>query len=149
MSTRRDPVLYTGGTFDLLHPGHIHLLKQCRQYIGPNGKLVVALNTDEFVQSYKRIVPTHNYQARKVMLEALETVDLVVCNTGGKDSKPSIEVVEPDIIGIGEDWKDRDYNAQMGFTPQWLSERSIQIWYVPLLRGFSSTLVRQSLAHVP
>lgn len=145
----RNPVLYTGGTFDLLHPGHVHLLQQCRQYIGPYGKLVVALNTDEFVMDYKRIIPTHDYEARRAMLEALGTVDLVVKNLGGKDSKLAIEVVQPSIIAIGEDWAERDYYAQMGFDRDWIAERKISLWYVPLLKGFSSTAVRQSLAHIP
>lgn len=142
-------VLYTGGTFDLLHPGHIHFLQQCRQYIGPNGKLVVSLNTDEFVMRYKHIIPTHNFAARRSMLEALNMVDLVVTNTGEEDSKIAIEVIAPTIIAIGEDWKDRDYCAQMGFTEKWLQARGLTVWYVPLLRGFSSTAVRQALAHVP
>jgi cytidyltransferase-like protein len=145
----RNPVLYTGGTFDLLHPGHVFLFQQCRQYIGPYGKIVVALNTDEFVMEYKRIIPTHNYASRRSMLEGLEMVDLVVKNVGGSDSKMSIEVVNPTIIAIGEDWKERDYYAQMGFTSDWLAERGIQLWYVPHLKGFSSTNVRKSLAYVP
>lgn len=143
------PVLYTGGTFDLLHPGHVHLLQQCRQYVGPYGKVVVALNTDEFVMEYKHIIPTHDFKSRKMMLEALDTVDLVVRNSGGADSKVAIDVICPKIIAIGEDWRDRDYNAQMGFTTAWLAERGIQVWYVPHLKGFSSTNVRKALAHVP
>ena len=145
----RNPVLYTGGTFDLLHPGHIHLLQQCRQYVGPYGKVVVALNTDEFVMSYKKIIPTHNYEARRAMLEAVGVVDLVVKNTGGPDSKIAIEVVNPTIIAIGADWQDRDYAKQMGFTDEWLAEHELSIWYIPLLPGFSSTNVRKALAHVP
>lgn len=145
----RNPVLYTGGTFDLLHPGHVHLLQQCRQYVGPYGKVVVALNTDEFVMEYKHIIPTHNYEARRAMVEALESVDLVVTNIGGADSKPAIEVVQPSIIAIGADWQDRDYKAQMGFTDEWLKARKLQIWYIPLLPGFSSTNVRKALAFMP
>lgn len=142
-------VVYTGGTFDLWHPGHVHLLRQCRSLAGRDGKVVVALNTDEFVASYKRLIPTHDYADRRAILEACSFVDLVVRNTGGADSKVAIEVVDPDIIAIGEDWKDRDYHAQMGFTPEWLAERRIELQYLRLLTGHSSTRIRRELAGVP
>lgn len=142
-------VVYTGGTFDLWHPGHVYLLQQCRSLAGRDGKVVVALNTDEFVRSYKRLIPTHDYAARRAILEACGLVDLVVKNTGDADSTVAIEVIDPDVIAIGEDWKGRDYHAQMGFTPAWLAERGIELHYLPLLRGFSATATRRALAVVP
>jgi glycerol-3-phosphate cytidylyltransferase len=139
-------VVYTGGTFDLWHPGHVYLLEQCRSLAGRDGRVVVALNTDEFVGAYKRIIPTHDYAERRAILEACRFVDLVVRNTGGADSKVAIEVVDPDIIAIGSDWKGRDYYAQMGFTPDWLAERRIELQYLQLLTGHSSTRIRRELA---
>lgn len=148
------PVLYTGGTFDLLHPGHIYFLRRCRDHVGPKGKVIVALNTDEFVARYKGIICTHDFEARRTMLEALDIVDLVVKNVGGEDSRTSIEVIMPSVIAIGEDWKERDYHAQMGFTAEWLRERRIDLQYFPLLlksgsEVFSSTGIRRALSHKP
>ncbi len=45
-------VIYTGGTFDLFHSGHVNLLKRCREVAG-NGLVVVSLNTDDFICSLK------------------------------------------------------------------------------------------------
>jgi cytidyltransferase-like protein len=140
------PRVYTGGTFDLLHPGHIHLLRRCRELAGPRGSVTVALNSDEFVQEYKGITPTFDFRSRWELLTELRCVDLVFPNIGGADSRPTIDLVDPDIIAIGEDWKDRDYHAQMGFDQQWLDARGIEIVYIDHLPGFSSTNVRQSLA---
>ncbi len=144
-------IVYTGGTFDLFHAGHVELLKTCRSLAGRDGKVVVALNTDAFVMSYKNIIPAHDYESRKTVLEACQYVDLVVCNTGGEDSKIAIEVIQPDIIAIGADWAPpvRDYMAQMQFTGEWLNERGIELRFVQLLTGHSSTNTRRKLASVP
>lgn len=149
MKLRQGSVVYTGGTFDLFHAGHVKLLQECRSLSGWRGRVVVALNTDEFVMRYKHLIPTHSYAERRAILEACAHVDLVVCNTGNEDSKVAIEVVQPDIIAIGEDWRGRDYHGQMGFTPKWLAERNIELMYVSHLPGFSSTNTRRKLAGIP
>lgn len=126
------PRVYTGGTFDLIHPGHIALLRQCCD-LAQDGEVVVALNTDEFVQQYKHRPPVMSYNDRRDVLLALRWVDRVVPNLKGADSKPTIEKVDPDIIAIGEDWRNKDYYAQMSFTQEWLDERGISLVYIPLL----------------
>lgn len=133
--------VYTGGTFDLIHPGHVTLLKHCFELSGKVGEVIVALNTDEFVAQYKGQPPVMSYNDRRDVLMAIRWVDGVVPNSHGADSKPTILRVKPDIIAIGEDWKAKDYYAQMQFTPEWLEERGIQLVYVPLLythRGVAS-----------
>lgn len=136
-------VAYTGGTFTLLHPGHVWFLAQCRRIVGERGRVVVALNTDEFVESYKGARPVQTYAERKMMLEACRYVDEVIENTGGADSKPTIEATEPDFVVIGSDWACRDYYAQMQFTPEWLDERDITLIYVDrgLLANSTTELV--------
>jgi glycerol-3-phosphate cytidylyltransferase len=142
-------IVYTGGTFDLIHPGHIHLLSRCYEIAHENqmlpGEVVVALNTDEFVESYKGHRPVMPYEDRAAVLRAIWCVDRVIPNTGGADSKPAIESINPDVIVIGEDWLTRDYHAQMGFNQEWLDERGIHIEYVPLLAGRSSTRLRDTI----
>jgi glycerol-3-phosphate cytidylyltransferase len=145
----RGLIVYTGGTFDLFHAGHVKLLRECRTLAGMDGRVVVSLNTDEFVQRYKNLIPTHPYEDRRTILEACRYVDLVVRNAGDEDSKVAIDVIRPNIIAIGEDWRGRDYHAQMGFVPGWLAERGIEIIYVTHLPGRSAANVRRRLATVP
>lgn len=64
----------TYGTFDLLHYGHIRLLKRAKEL---GDYLIVALSTDEF-NRIKGKVAYHNYETRKKMLEAIRYVDLVI-----------------------------------------------------------------------
>lgn len=145
-------IVYTGGTMDLLHVGHLELLAGCRQLAGPDGRVVVSLNTDEFVASYKGRPPVQAYDLRADMLRACRLVDLVVCNVGGADSRPAIEVVRPDILAIGDDWYDPDaedpearYHRQLGLTREWLAERDLRIAYIPRTRGISTTGLRAAV----
>jgi glycerol-3-phosphate cytidylyltransferase len=134
-------LVYTGGTFDLFHAGHARFLQRCAE-LGP---VVVALNTDEFIEEYKGKPPVISYADREAVLLACRYVDRVVPNIAGADSKPTIEEVWPDIIAIGTDWARRDYHAQMGFDQDWLDEREIALIYIPYTQGISSTAIKERM----
>ncbi len=136
--------VYTGGTFDLFHYGHVRLLHSCKNLAGVDGKVIVALNTDEFIEAYKGRPPVIPFEGRRAVLEACRYVDVVIPNTGGADSKPAILAAKPDMIAVGSDWKDRDYYAQMGFSEAWLKERGIGLIYLPYTEGISSSAIRAS-----
>jgi len=138
-------IAYTGGTFDLLHIGHLELLAACRELAGPRGRVVASLNRDEFVERYKGRRPVQPYAVREEILRACSLVDLVVCNAGDEDSGIAIDVVRPDVLVIGDDWRDRDYLGQLGITAEWLAERRLWIEYVPRTRGTSTTGIRAGL----
>jgi glycerol-3-phosphate cytidylyltransferase len=131
--------LYTGGTFDLFHSGHVNFLKHCKKI---SDKVIVALNTDDFVERYKGKKPTISYDDRKTVLLACKYVDDVVENTNGEDSKPSILSILPNIIAIGDDWAKKDYYKQMNFTQKWLDENDITLVYIPYKQGVSSSEIK-------
>ena len=134
--------VYTGGTFDLFHSGHVNLLKKCREVAGDYGSVIVSLNTDAFIKEYKGKPPVCSDEERKAVLLACRYVDHVVMNVGGQDSKIAIELAEPDYIVIGSDWAKKDYYAQMGFDQDWLDERGIGLVYVPYTKEISSTDIK-------
>ena len=135
-------VVYTCGTFDLFHRGHANFLQRCKEI----GDVTVALNTDEFIWEYKNKMPVMSYTEREEVLLACRYVDRVIPNFGGANSKPSIELVQPDIVIIGSDWARKDYYAQMQFDQDWLDERGIALCYIPYTEGISSTKVKGRLA---
>lgn len=135
-------IVYTGGTFDLLHAGHVDFLAVCRKIAGDNGRVVVGLNRDEFVASYKGHPPACTYEERRDVLCGCRYVDEVVVNSGDADSKIAITLVNPDFIVIGDDWAHRNYYAQMSFTPEWLNEMDYTLLYVPRQRMLSSTDIK-------
>lgn len=134
-------VVYTGGTFDLFHAGHVNFLYKCSQL----GEVVVALNEDEFIERYKGKAPVMSYEERATVLQSCIYVDRVIPNRGGADSKPTIEEVNPDIIAIGTDWARKDYYQQMQFSQDWLDEMDISLIYIPYAHGISTTDIKARL----
>lgn len=140
-------VIFTGGSFDLFHLGHIQLLAACRKMAGTDGRVIVSLNTDEFVERFKGKRPVMGYAEREAVLRACRYVDDVVENVGGEDSKKTIKLHGPiDIIAIGSDWAPpRDYYAQMGFTAEYLTQMGITLVYVDRNTGMSSTAIKDRM----
>jgi glycerol-3-phosphate cytidylyltransferase len=138
-------VVYTGGTFDLFHAGHVNFLKRCKEIAGELGSVVVSLNTDEFIKEYKGKPPVVSFSDRMAVLKACKYVDQVIANSGGADSKPTILQVSPNIIAIGTDWARRDYYKQMQFTQDWLDEKDMSLIYIPYTKGISSTEIKTRL----
>lgn len=135
--------IYTGGTFDLFHSGHANFLRRCAEL----GHVTVALNTDEFIHEYKKAFPVMSYSERKAVLESCRWVHQVIPNMAGADSKPTIEMVSPDIIAIGTDWARKNYYAQMSFDQDWLDDRGIALIYIPYTTGISSTDLKKRVDH--
>ncbi len=138
-------VVYTGGTFDLFHAGHVNFLKRCKEIAGKLGSVVISLNTDEFIKEYKGKPPIVGFSDRMAVLKACQYVDQVIANSGGADSKPTILQVRPNIIAIGTDWARKDYYKQMQFTQDWLDEKDMSLIYIPYTKGISSTEIKTRL----
>lgn len=142
------PNIYTGGTFDLFHEGHVELLRACKRLAG-DGKVIVALNTDEFIERFKHNRPVQSFRERKTVLESCRYVDLVIPNVGEEDSKITIEKASEihliDVIAIGSDWAGRDYYGQMGFTKEWLDDNDLVLIYIDRRTGMSTTKIKEKL----
>lgn len=136
--------IYTGGTFDLIHSGHISFLKSCNLL----GKVTISLNTDEFINSYKGKPPIMSFEERKAVLESIIYVDRVIPNIGGADSKPAIEMVNPNVIAIGSDWAKRDYYKQMQFDQDWLDDKGYWLLYIPYTLGISTTEIKRRIVGI-
>lgn len=137
--------VYTGGTFDLFHSGHVAFLKRCQEIAGIAGQVIVSLNTDSFIQEYKNKQPVCNDQERYDVISSCKYVNQVIWNSGGTDSKPAILSVQPDIIAIGSDWALKDYYQQMDFEQSWLDKLNISLIYIPYTQGISSTNIKERL----
>ena len=97
----------TYGTYDLLHYGHINLLKRAKAL---GDYLIVVLSTDEFNWNEKQKKCFFPYEVRKAMLEAIRYVDLVVPETCWEQKRTDIHTYHVDTFVMGDDWKGRfDY----------------------------------------
>lgn len=92
----------TYGTFDLLHYGHINLLKRAKEY---GDYLIVALSTDEFNWDEKRKKCYFTYEQRKKLLEAVRYVDLVIPEENWEQKILDVKKYDVDTFVIGNDWE--------------------------------------------
>ncbi|VED71653.1 Glycerol-3-phosphate cytidylyltransferase [Staphylococcus aureus] len=91
----------TYGTYDLLHYGHIELLRRAREM---GDYLIVALSTDEFNQ-IKHKKSYYDYEQRKMMLESIRYVDLVIPEKGWGQKEDDVEKFDVDVFVMGHDWE--------------------------------------------
>jgi D-beta-D-heptose 7-phosphate kinase/D-beta-D-heptose 1-phosphate adenosyltransferase len=124
---------FTNGCFDLLHPGHVELLKRSRAACD---RLVVALNTDASVRRLKGDArPVQSEHARSVVMAALDSVDLV---TLFDDDTPLdlIRLLRPDFLIKGA-----DYTVATVVGADFVASYGGRIVLVPLERGHSTTSI--------
>jgi rfaE bifunctional protein nucleotidyltransferase chain/domain len=96
--------VFVNGTFDLLHRGHLELL----HYAKSRGYVIVGIDTDECIKGKKGPTrPVHNQEERKFHLENLKSVDEVIFFSSEPEFEGLIKSLQPDIIIVGSDWKEK------------------------------------------
>ena len=99
-------IVLTNGTLDILHPGHIELFKVARSL---GDKVIVATDTDEKIKKDKGFDrPVNDLCYRVAMLEAIKYIDVVHTFGSRQELEDLIELYEPDILLLGDDWRDGD-----------------------------------------
>jgi len=104
--------IITFGTFDLLHIGHINILKQAKNNFSESveSKLIVGISTDIFSFNKKQRYPIYNQEQRKIILESLRFVDEVFFEESLDLKREYIEQYKADILIMGDDWEGKfDY----------------------------------------
>lgn len=129
---------YTQGTFDMFHVGHLNLIRNAKKYCDV---LIVGVNTDELVESYKNKKPIVPFEERIDIVSSIKFVDQVVaCNT--LDKMTSYKKLHFNKIFIGDDWKG---NLRWEETEKQLSTVGVELIYLPYTHNTSSTLLREKL----
>jgi glycerol-3-phosphate cytidylyltransferase len=123
----------TYGTFDLLHWGHIRLLKRAREQ---GDYLVVALSTEEFNEG-KGKKTYHDFETRKAMLEAVRYVDLVIPEERWDQKIGDVQLLEIDKVVMGGDWA--------GDPRFELLKDHCEVVYLDRTEGVSTTKIKQDL----
>lgn len=124
--------IITYGTFDLLHYGHIELLKRAKAM---GDYLIVALSTDEFNWDSKQKKAYFSYEKRKQLLEAIRYVDLVIPEKNWNQKVTDIKKYRVDTFVMGDDWKGKfDY----------LSDET-KVVYLPRTPEISTSKIKEDL----
>lgn len=123
----------TYGTFDLLHFGHIEILRRAKEL---GDYLIVAVSTDEF-NEIKGKKAYHNYETRKKMLEAIRYVDLVIPENNWKQKRNDVIDYKVDVVVMGSDWENNENFECL---------RDIcEVVYLPRTEGISTTKIKKDL----
>lgn len=122
----------TYGTFDLLHYGHINLLKRAKAL---GDYLIVALSTDEFNRNEKQKNCYFSYEKRKQLLEAIRYVDLVIPEEAWTQKISDVREFRVDTFVMGDDWE-----GKFDFLKEYC-----QVVYLPRTPEISSTQIKFDL----
>ena len=122
----------TYGTFDLLHYGHINLLKRAKDL---GDYLIVALSTDEF-NLQKDKISYFDYQQRKILLESIRYVDLVIPEISWEQKREDVKKYYADIFVIGDDWEGKF---------DFLKDEGVEVVYLPRTEEISTTQIKEDL----
>ncbi len=122
----------TYGTFDLLHYGHINLLRRAKQY---GDYLIVALSTDEFNWNEKQKKCYFNYEKRKQLLEAIRYVDLVIPEENWEQKRTDVKENHVDTFVMADDWA-----GKFDFLKD-----QCQVVYLPRTPEISTTQIKRDL----
>ena len=123
----------TYGTFDLLHYGHINLLRRAKQY---GDYLIVALSTDDFNWNQKRKKCYFSFDKRKALLEAIRYVDLVIPEESWDQKVTDVREYHIDTFVKGDDWK-----GEFDF----LQDEGVDVVYLPRTPEVSTTQIKRDL----
>lgn len=122
----------TYGTFDLLHHGHINLLRRAKEQ---GDYLIVALSTDEFNWNEKQKKCYFSYEQRKKLLEALRYVDLVIPEENWAQKVSDVQEFRVDTFVMGDDWE-----GKFDFLKEYC-----EVIYLPRTPEISTTQIKQEL----
>ncbi|MEN8727025.1 MAG: adenylyltransferase/cytidyltransferase family protein [Sulfurovum sp.] len=129
-------VIYTVGTFDLLHVGHLALLEYCKTL---GDTVAVGVASDKVVNSYKPHVPVIELAQREEMLKALSCVD-IVRPYHELEYVSACKELNVDIFVIGGDWGNKPHNIEVEEYLESMGKKIVQVVYNPRT---SSTKIKQ------
>lgn len=122
----------TYGTFDLLHYGHIQLLRRAKER---GDYLIVALSTDEFNWNSKHKKCYFSYEQRKMLLESIRYVDLVIPEENWEQKISDVKEFKVDTFVMGNDWE-----GKFDFLKDYC-----EVVYLPRTPEISTTQIKKDL----
>ena len=122
----------TYGTFDLLHYGHVNILRRAKGY---GDYLIVAISTDEFNWNEKQKKCYFSYEQRKQLVESIRYVDLVIPEESWEQKIEDVKLYKVDTFVMGDDWK-----GKFDFLKEYCD-----VVYLPRTPEISTTQIKNDL----
>jgi len=132
---KQGTTVYTSGSWDLFHVGHLNVIRRSRAY---GDKLVVGVSTDELVAAYKGTKPIIPYEERVAIVRSLAGVDTVVKQTILTDIR-ILKRHKIDVVTIGDDWRSKHLDGL-----EWMKENG-KVVYLRYTPGVSTTGIKRNI----
>ena len=139
---KKKNIVYVGLSADILHEGHINILKIAKSY----GDVIVGLLTDEAIGSYKNI-PYLNFKQRKVVLENMRFVKKVIPQKT-LDYVDNLNLIKPDYVVHGDDWKTGIQKKTRDRVIKALKKWSGKLIEPKYTKNISSTLIKNKISEI-
>ena len=134
--------VYVGMSADIIHPGHLNIIHEAQKY----GSVTVGVLTDAAIASYKRL-PYLTYEQRSLIVKNLKGVEEVIPQTT-LDYVPNLELIKPDFVVHGDDWKDGIQKETRQRVIDTISKWGGKVIDVPYTKGISSTQLNTQLKEI-
>lgn len=129
-------IIFTSGAWDMLHAGHLNILKQAKKM---GDYLIVGVSTDELIASYKGMPPIVCYEDRVALIKELRCVDKVVKQTKLVDIE-QFKKLKADLFVLGDDWKYKCNNEGIN----WLRDNGKVRW-IPYTKRLSTSKIKETI----
>lgn len=134
--------VYIAGCWDFCHTGHLNILQKAKEF---GDFLVVGVNSDDFIFSYKKQKMYYNEDVRLRHIMNLDFVDLAFILKDFDSQKKYIDIFKPSFIVHGGDWKGEALRNQMNISEEQISKYGTEFKYPDYTTGISSTMLRDQL----
>jgi phosphoenolpyruvate phosphomutase len=134
--------VYVGMSADLIHPGHLNIIREATQL----GEVTIGLLTDKAIASYKRL-PFMTYEQRKIVVENIKGVKQVVPQTT-LSYVDNLVKLKPDYVVHGDDWKEGVQQKTRQEVIDTLQQWNGKLVEVPYTKGISSTMLNEGLKEI-
>jgi glycerol-3-phosphate cytidylyltransferase len=132
---------YIGGTFDILHAGHINLIKKVKEM---NIRPIIVVNGDKFVSENKKNC-VYSAKERATALVEFFPDDTIEIIEHMKDQRANIANKKPNFIVVGTDWMRPEILPQLGLDDDFLRTYNIAMLFIPRFNSISSTSIKNTL----
>lgn len=130
-------IIYTAGTYDLLHFGHVNVLLKAKAL---GDKLIVGVSTDALIAKYKGLKPVICFRDRVAIIKELKCVDKVIKQSSFFDIK-QLKRYNIYAIVLGDDWKEKNFPE----LDKCLKELNIKMIYVPYTKRLSTSKIKEKI----
>ena len=134
---KKEIIVYTSGTWDLFHVGHLNILEKSAKL---GDKLIVGVSTDELIMEYKGIPPVISFEQRFKIVESIKWVSKAVKQEILTEVR-QLKELDVDIVTIGDDWKDKYLEGL-----EWMKKQpGKKVIYIPYTSDVSTTSIKRNI----